>query len=174
MAEEKTPLEEAGKKVEEEIVEAPKEAADEIREQAEVLDHAPAVEAFEAAKESVVEAIESIPPAPDTPQEAQAPMHSDKTIILGMEIPYSIYTVIFGILAVLTVLEVLVGTAGDSFLRIPILAAVAVMKAALVVLYYMHLKSDTGIYRWTLIIPLVIGAAATLYLLLVPPHAYGS
>jgi cytochrome c oxidase subunit IV len=166
--------EKAGDEVKKEVAEAPEEAAAEIRQEAKVLEHTPPVEAFEAAKESIVEAIESIPPAPDSPLEAQAHLPSQQTVILGMTLPYSIYTVVFGILAVLTLLEVLVGTASDGFLRIPILLAVAVVKAALVVLYYMHLKSDTGIYRWTLIIPLIIGAAATIYLLLVPPNTYGS
>jgi cytochrome c oxidase subunit 4 len=156
--------------VEETVKEAPKEAADEIRQEAKVLEHTPAVEAFEAGKEAVVEAIESIPAAPATAEEA--PHVSNVTEVLGITIPYPVYTVVFGALAVLTVLEVLVGTGGEGFLRIPLLVALAVVKATLVVLYYMHLKADSRVYRWTLIVPLIIALAAMLWLLIVPPVAY--
>jgi cytochrome c oxidase subunit 4 len=155
-----------------EAAEAPKEAADELRHEAEKLEHTPIVEAFEAGKESLVEAIESVPASPETREEAHAPLHGDTTEILGITIPYPVYTVVFGILAVLTLLEVLVGTSGEGFLRIPLLVAIAVVKAALVVLYYMHLKSDSVAYRWALVIPLFIAIAAMFWLLIVPPVAY--
>jgi cytochrome c oxidase subunit 4 len=158
--------------VEETVKEAPKEAADEIRQEASALEHTPAVETFEAGKEAVVEAIESIPAAPATAEEAEAPHAGNVTEVLGITIPYPVYTVVFGALAVLTVLEVLVGTGGEGFLRIPLLVALAVVKATLVVLYYMHLKADSRVYRWTLIVPLIIAVAAMLWLLIVPPVAY--
>jgi cytochrome c oxidase subunit 4 len=80
--------------------------------------------------------------------------------------------VVFGALAVLTLLEVLVGTGGEGFLRIPLLLAMAVVKAGLVVLFYMHLKTDSIVYRWALVIPLLIALAAMFWLLIVPPVAY--
>lgn len=98
--------------------------------------------------------------------------HGDTTEVFGMRIPYPVYTVVFGALAVLTLLEVLIGTGGEGFLRIPLLVAIAVVKAGLVVLYYMHLKTDSRWYRWTLGIPLFIAIVAILWLLIVPPVAY--
>lgn len=148
------------------------EAADEIREQAEALEHAPAVEAFEAGKEAIVEAIESVTAAPATPEKAHAPLHGNTTEFLGMTIPYPVYTVIFGALAVLTLLEVLVGTGPDGILRIPLLLVIAIVKAGLVVLYYMHLKSDSRFYRWVLAVPLFVAIAAISWLLIVPPQVY--
>jgi cytochrome c oxidase subunit 4 len=156
--------------VEETVKEAPKEAADEIRQEAAALEHTPPVEAFEAGKEAIVDAIESVPGAPAHAEEA--PHTGDVTEVFGMTIPYPVYTVVFAALAVLTVLEVLVGTGGEGFLRIPLLVALAVVKATLVVLYYMHLKADSRVYRWTLIIPLIIALAAILWLVIVPPVAY--
>jgi len=126
--------------------------ADEIRAGAEPLEHTPAAE--------------------ETPQ-VMAEAH-DKTVVLGVEIPYPVYTVVFAVLGVLTLLEVLVGTSGDSFFRIPLLLVIAVIKAGLVVLYYMHLKSDSRVYRFALTLPLIVALGAIFYLLLVPPVAYGS
>lgn len=158
--------------VEETIKEAPKEAADEIRQEAKALEHTPPVEAFEAGKEAIVDAIESVPAAPASAEEAEAPHTSDVTEIFGFTIPYPVYTVVFGVLGVLTVLEVLVGTGSEGFLRIPLLVGLAGVKAVLVVLYYMHLKTDSRAYRWTLLVPLVIALAAVIWLLIVPPVAY--
>jgi cytochrome c oxidase subunit 4 len=152
--------------------EAPKEAADELRHEAEKLEHTPVVEAFEAGKEALVEAIESVPAAPETREEAHARVHGNTTELFGITIPYPVYTVVFGALAVLTLLEVLVGTGGEGFLRIPLLLVMAVVKAALVVLFYMHLKTDSIVYRWALLIPLFIAIVAMIWLLIVPPVAY--
>ncbi len=164
--------EEPIEEVREETAEAPKEAADELRQEAEQLEHTPPVEAFEAGKEALVEAIESVPAAPETREEAHAPLHGDTTEAFGITIPYPVYTVVFGALAVLTLLEVLVGTGSEGFFRIPLLLVMAVVKAGLVVLYYMHLKADSVVYRWTLAIPLFVAIAAIFWLLVVPPVAY--
>jgi cytochrome c oxidase subunit 4 len=172
MADEQEKAPESAEETVREAAEAPKEAADELRHEAEVLEHTPPVEAFEAGKEAIVEAIESVPAAPETPEEAHAPLHGDVTEVLGIVIPYPVYTVVFGALAVLTLLEVLVGTGAEGFLRIPLLLAIAIVKALLVVLYYMHLKADSRVYRWALAIPLFIALAAIVWLLAVPPLAY--
>ncbi len=170
MADEQEKAPESVEETVREAAEAPKEAADEIRQEAKELEHTPPVEAFEAGKEALVEAIESVPAAPEHAEEA--PHVSNVTELFGITIPYPVYTVVFGALGVLTVLEVLVGTGGEGFLRIPLLVAMAVVKASLVVLYYMHLKADSRAYRWALIIPLIIALAAITWLVIVPPVAY--
>ncbi len=162
-------------KVAEEIAEAPQQAADEILAEAEQLEHTPPVERFEARKEKLVEAVENVAPsAEETPEVLHAAEEQDTTTIFGRTIPYPVYTVIFVGLGVLTLLEVLVGTSGDSFFRIPILLAIAIVKASLVVLYYMHLKRDSRVYRWVIGLPLIVALVAVIYLLSVPPVAYGS
>jgi cytochrome c oxidase subunit IV len=64
------------------------------------------------------------------------------------------YIIIFGWLTVLTALEVLVAAIGlDESLRVPLLVIVAIAKALLVVLFYMHLRYDNRWYWFTLLAP---------------------
>jgi cytochrome c oxidase subunit IV len=95
--------------------------------------------------------------------------HSNQSVFLGRTFPYPIYTVIFGALAALTVTEILISGIDAEGLRIPILLALAVTKALLVIYYYMHLRTDSRIFTVTLIIPALVALAAMFYLLFVPP-----
>jgi caa(3)-type oxidase subunit IV len=71
------------------------------------------------------------------------------------------YLVIFAILTVLTVLEVVLAQIGISKTLLGIaLVGLALTKAAIVGLYYMHLKSETRVLKLTVALPL---AAPTLY-----------
>jgi cytochrome c oxidase subunit 4 len=71
------------------------------------------------------------------------------------------YLVIFVILAVLTLLEVVLAQMGISkHLLAVALVGLALTKAAIVALYYMHLKSETKVLKLTVAIPL---AAPTIY-----------
>lgn len=71
------------------------------------------------------------------------------------------YGLIFILLAVFTAVEVGASYLPASF-KIPILLLMAVIKASLVVLYFMHLKSDARLYAmffavgFVLIIPIVL------------------
>jgi cytochrome c oxidase subunit 4 len=104
--------------------------------------------------------------------EHTAPAHQDKTELFGRTIPLPIYTVIFGALAILTVIEVLIGTAPHGGLTIPTLLGLAIAKAALVVMYYMHLKTDSRIFTYVLLVPVIFFLLSMLFLLAVPPKAY--
>jgi cytochrome c oxidase subunit 4 len=65
------------------------------------------------------------------------------------------YVIVFGWLTLLTVIEVLTAATGlDESIRIPILVVVAIIKAALVVLFYMHLRYDSKWYWLILIVPM--------------------
>jgi cytochrome c oxidase subunit 4 len=79
------------------------------------------------------------------------------------------YMAIWGWLAVLTVLEV-----GAYFLPPPtkwvLLVAFAVSKAALVGLYFMHLRFETRTLGYIALTPLAI--ATLLLLILMPDHTY--
>lgn len=70
------------------------------------------------------------------------------------------YNIIFGVLAILTAIEV--GWASVEFpelLHIGGLLTLGLAKAGLVVAYYMHLKYDTPIFTWIFLVPCVMGLA---------------
>jgi len=117
-------------------------------------------------------------------QAAQAhEAHSDTVTLplLGTVTVYGgIYTVVFGVLGVLTLLEVLIaelfktqyeGLGGT--LRIVALLGIAVIKSLLVIWFYMHLGKDNRILRLVLGVPLLMATLSILYLLGVPSGAGG-
>ncbi|MCK4971169.1 MAG: cytochrome C oxidase subunit IV family protein [Thermoplasmata archaeon] len=67
---------------------------------------------------------------------------------------WKIYTVIFVALFVLTVLELYVGSLfSEKSAQVAVLVALMLAKASLVVLYYMHLRWESRVLRWLIIIP---------------------
>ncbi len=117
---------------------------------------------------------EAAAPVDETAHEiAHAHIPSDTTDVLGITLPFPIYTAVFVILAVLTVIEVVVGTGGSGAVIAIILAAIAFGKAYLVVSYYMHLRTDNRLFTYTLVFPLIVGILGILWLILVAPEAGG-
>ncbi len=106
--------------------------------------------------------------------EAHREYLSDEVTLLGwrFSVPGGIYTVVFGALAVATLIEVIIFELPRGFLTIPLMLSLALMKAVLVVLYYMHLRTDSRIFALALLIPLGVALVATLYLLAAPPTGY--
>ncbi len=107
--------------------------------------------------------------APDTPHDDHA--HSDTVTlpVLGtITVPGGIYTVVFVVLGVLTLIEVLIGGLPEGFVKIVALLAIAVLKALLVIIFYMHLRTDNRLFAVVLALPLVIVLLSILYLLAVP------
>jgi caa(3)-type oxidase subunit IV len=91
-----------------------------------------------------------------------------------------IYTVIFGVLGILTLIEVIVAELLKEFhdgpvyiVRTIILFTISLIKAGLVVWFYMHLKQDNPIFRLILIVPAIIVTISIIYLLGVPLGAGG-
>ncbi len=79
------------------------------------------------------------------------------------------YIGIFAALAVLTMIEV-----GVTYLpipRIPVLVPLAIAKAALVVLFYMHLRFDRRVFSLIFVIGILMGVAMIISLILLfgPP-----
>lgn len=144
------------------------EATEELAEESE------AVQSFDRGVSNLEAGFEAIGSAPDTPQEALAHEHfSDTTVVFGRTLPYSIYTVVFGALAVATLFEVLIAEIIQvQWLKIPLLLVIAFFKALLVVMFYMHLRDDSRIFMVTLILPLVVALVSMLYLLGVPRTGY--
>lgn len=98
--------------------------------------------------------------------------HNDNFRFLGREYPFPVYTGVFILLAVATIIEVLLFELPRGFLTIPVMIALALVKAGLVVWFYMHLNKDSRIFMVTLIIPTVMVILATLFLMAMPPGGY--
>jgi len=76
------------------------------------------------------------------------------------------YIVVFAWLTVLTALEVLTAAIGlDESVRIPVLVVIAVIKALLVVLFYMHLRYDSKWYWYPLLLPVGFVILLSTYLM---------
>jgi caa(3)-type oxidase subunit IV len=114
-------------------------------------------------------------------------VHSDTVVIMGREITIEggIYTVIFGLLGFLTIVEVvsadifngMIDGASDAgiltALKAFLLLGMAIIKSTLVVLFYMHLKDDNRILAVVVLLPLLIAALSVMFILAVPPTGYG-
>lgn len=77
------------------------------------------------------------------------------------------YWVIFVALAVLTIIEV--GVVEVPIGKTAIIAALiglAVVKAAIVALFYMHLNHDTTVMKWSIALPLSIPAVYAVVLII--------
>ncbi len=93
--------------------------------------------------------------------------------LFGIELPVPLYTAVFGLLAILTIIEVIIAELPDGGLGVTLLVVLSSLKACLVVWYYMHLRSDNKLYALALIIPLFLGVIATIFLIAVPMTGYG-
>lgn len=105
-----------------------------------------------------------------------APAHrlNNETVLFGRVIPYPVYVVVFGILAAITLVEIIIAEIFPTgfFLTTLILVALSIGKAVLVVLFYMHLREDSRIFAVALILPVVVALIATLFLMSVPTTGY--
>lgn len=102
--------------------------------------------------------------------------HSDVVILPGgnsIRLPGGIYTFVFAVLALLTMIEIALSSMPEGPSRVIILFGIAICKAALVVIYYMHLKDDRRMFAWTLLVPLVFATLGGFFLLLSPePYTF--
>ncbi len=77
------------------------------------------------------------------------------------------YVMVFAWLAVMTVVEVAVAAAPlPESIKVGILVVLAFIKAALVVLFYMHLRYDSFYYWIILLVPIFFVVLLTRYLIL--------
>lgn len=114
--------------------------------------------------------------------------HSNTVRLLGREITVEggIYTVVFGSLAVLTVIEVLSAellksaihdipdaAAALQAIKAILLLGIAIIKSSLVIWFYMHLRSEKPLIAAVILLPLLIAGLSIMYLLAIPPSGYG-
>lgn len=104
----------------------------------------------------------------DHGHDAHAEALAETSTFLGRSFPYPLYTVIFGALGVLTAAEIIIAEVFTSWFKIVALLVIAIVKAALVVTYYMHLKTDNKIFTLVLLLPVFIASLSLLFLLVVP------
>ncbi len=132
----------------------------------------------EAALNKPIEAIEDTVNAADMADQAAAVAHPlphtvpDTTTMFGMTFPYPIYTVVYVVLAAVTLIELVIGSLPRGILGTLILIALSISKAVLVVLFYMHLKEDSRIFAFALALPLFIALVSSIFLLTVPIKGY--
>lgn len=114
--------------------------------------------------------------------------HSNTVRLLGREITVDggVYTVVFGGLALLTVIEVLsaeflksaihdapAAAAALQAIKAILLLGIAIIKSSLVIWFYMHLKSENKLIAVVILLPLLIAGLSIMYLLAIPPSGYG-
>jgi cytochrome c oxidase subunit 4 len=93
--------------------------------------------------------------------------HSTAAKSADHHIPARTYLIVFAWLAVMTALEVLIASlALPEGIKIALLVSIAIVKAALVVLYYMHLRYDSFWYWIILLVPVFFVVLLTRYLIL--------
>ena len=94
----------------------------------------------------------------------------DTTILFGREFNIPLYTSVFIALGILTLIEVLISGFESDAVIVPLLI-LAVAKALLVVIFYMHLKTDNRIFATVLAVAMGVAAVSVLFLLAVPSNS---
>jgi cytochrome c oxidase subunit 4 len=73
-----------------------------------------------------------------------------------------VYFVVFLLLAILTLTELMVTYI--PIVKVPLLLALAITKAWLVVAFFMHLRYDNRIFSYAMLIPVIVGTILTIIL----------
>ncbi len=98
--------------------------------------------------------------------------HDDNFSFVGRTFPVPVYTGVFVLLGVLTIIEVLISQLPHGTILIALLLGLAVFKAGLVVWFYMHLNTDNRIFLVCLLIPTILVIISILFLSSVPGYSY--
>lgn len=104
---------------------------------------------------------------PTNDQSANEGVHAESSQLFGRKFPFPIYTVVFFLLAILTIVEVVLSEvlSGVETLKIAVLLGIAAAKATLVVIFYMHLNHDSRFFAVAFIVPVGISLLSLLFLL---------
>jgi cytochrome c oxidase subunit 4 len=82
------------------------------------------------------------------------------------------YLWVFIALAAFTFIETLVSYVQQTAIRVPTLLVLSVVKVVLVLLYFMHLKTDSKVYGYLFIAGCVLAIPLILVLMIVMPQIY--
>jgi cytochrome c oxidase subunit 4 len=78
----------------------------------------------------------------------------------------STYVIVFVALAIVTGVEVFLGQNLPGAAKLIVLLALALVKALLVAMIFMHLKYDSKTYRWFLIFPIFMALLLTVIVII--------
>jgi len=99
--------------------------------------------------------------------------HDEQFSFVGRTFPVPVYTGVFALLGITTLVEVAIAQLFErSTILIIIMLVLATFKAGLVVWFYMHLNKDSRIFLATLLIPVVLVVLAVIFLSIVPVGGY--
>lgn len=104
--------------------------------------------------------------------------HDENFSIIGRTFDFPVYTGVFLLLSILTIIEVSLSRVERGGLTIwldligIIMVTIAIAKAGLVVWFYMHLNKDTRIFLACLLIPVILVTVSALFLVFVPQGSY--
>ncbi len=133
----------------------------------------PAAQGWDAAVTGIQKGIEALGTLPETPQEAHAHIElANDFTFMGRHFPFPVYTGIFLALGALTLIEVGISGFPPGALRIFLLMVIALMKALLVVAFYMHLRSDSRVFLVALLLPTLVALLSMMFALSVPSFGY--
>lgn len=79
------------------------------------------------------------------------------------------YLFVFMALAVFTLIETLASYMQEPVIKIPILIILSVVKAVLVLLYFMHLKSDSEVFSYLFVAGCLLSIPLILVLVVIMP-----
>ncbi len=79
------------------------------------------------------------------------------------------YLFVFMTLAVFTLFETLASYMQEPVIKIPILIILSVVKAVLVLLYFMHLKSDSKVFSYLFVAGCLLSIPLILVLVVIMP-----
>lgn len=98
----------------------------------------------------------------------------DYTMIGNRRLPFPLYTTVFLVLGVLTIIEIAIAETlpRELFITFILLFGISLVKAVLVVYFYMHLRDDNRIFAAALALPVFVALIAMLFLAVVPPTGY--
>ncbi|HET6845442.1 MAG TPA: cytochrome C oxidase subunit IV family protein [Anaerolineales bacterium] len=79
------------------------------------------------------------------------------------------YFIVFAVLAIFTLVETLVSYVHQQAIKVPVLIGLAVIKAVLVLLYFMHLRSDARVFSYLFVAGCVLAVPLILVITVVMP-----
>jgi cytochrome c oxidase subunit IV len=79
------------------------------------------------------------------------------------------YALIFLVLAGFTLIETLISYVQQEAIKVPVLVALSIIKVLLVLLYFMHLKFDSKVFRYLFIAGCVLAIPLILVITVIMP-----
>jgi len=79
------------------------------------------------------------------------------------------YFAVFAVLAAFTLIETLVSYVSQAQIKVPVLITLAVIKAVLVLMYFMHLRSDARVFSYLFVAGCILAIPLILVITVIMP-----